>query len=188
MSNDVAMETASDDATAVVEPVNNDLTSETSNNDVAVSTVNSCPAVKTGNNGVALETLSNDVTMTSVDDTVGKTVNSGVTMRPACPLKLVLDEKYRTSLLEDLSCEDDLKNFNFQWPPAPAEGNEQEEADCVLVEAVSSSTTVAIEPSRQKEPDCIECPMCYKNFPKDKIQGHAYLCNGLDEVSKSSGR
>ncbi|XP_028391428.1 uncharacterized protein LOC114516214 isoform X2 [Dendronephthya gigantea] len=185
LSDHAAMETASDDI--AVETVNNDATSETSNNDVTMTAVNSCLDMKTGSTSVASETLGSDVTMISVDSSPSTTANSSVAMEPTSPVKLVLDEKYRTNLLKDLNSEDDLQNFNFRCPPAPAEGNKIEEADCVLVEAVSSPTTVTMEKSRKKEPECIECPMCYKDFPKDRIQEHAYLCNGLVEASTSTG-
>jgi hypothetical protein len=36
--------------------------------------------------------------------------------------------------------------------------------------------------------DVDECPMCYKEFPKDTIHLHAFLCNGVDEASTSSVR
>ena len=36
--------------------------------------------------------------------------------------------------------------------------------------------------------DVDECPMCFKEFPKDTIHLHAFLCNGVDEASTSSVR
>jgi hypothetical protein len=185
--------TDDDDA---METVNNDVATEAGNCNVTMETVENDVGMKTVNKNVTMGTVKRKVVMKTVENDVDmKTVNKNVTMgtvnrkgtvnnETSSPVKPVLDEKRRKTILEEASSDDDLQKFNFQRPVLPEEPK-VEEADCVVVEAV---TTVAKEPSRQQTPECIECPMCYKKFPKDTIHHHAFLCNGVDEASTSSVR
>jgi hypothetical protein len=185
--------TTDDDA---METVNNDVATEAGNCNVTMETVENDVDMKTVNKNVTMGTVKRKVVMKTVENDVDmKTVNKNVTMgtvnrkgtvnnETSSPVKPVLDEKRRKTILEEASSDDDLQKFNFQRPVLPEEPK-VEEADCVVVEAV---TTVAKEPSRQQTPECIECPMCYKKFPKDTIHHHAFLCNGVDEASTSSVR
>jgi hypothetical protein len=203
VNNDVATEAGNCNVT--METVENDVDMKTVNKNVTMGTVKRKVVMKTVENDVGMKTVNKNVTMgtvkrkvvmKTVENDVGmKTVNKNVTTgtvnrketvnnETSSPVKPVLDEKRRKTILEEASSDDDLQKFNFQRPVLPEEPK-VEEADCVVVEAV---TTVAKEPSRQQTPECIECPMCYKEFPKDTIHHHAFLCNGVDEASTSSVR
>ena len=161
--------------------VNNDLTVKNVNGDVSMETVNNEVGVEPARKDVGVETVNNDIAVkTENNKVVMETVNN----KTASPVKPVLDEKHRKTILEELSSDDDSEKFNFQRPVVPKETN-TEQADCVLIETV---TSVAKEPSPQQVPESIECPMCYKDFPANTIEQHAFHCNGPSDASTSSVR
>ena len=166
-----------------VETVNNDDAMETENSDVAIGTVDNDVTMETVSKNVTMETVNNDAAIGNGNKTV---VMETVNNETSSPVKHVLDEKRRKTILEEAESDDDSQKFNFQRSVFAKE-SELEEADCVVVEAVSS-TMVAKQPPRQQKPECIECPMCYKEFPQDTIQEHAFHCNGPGEASTSAVR
>ena len=146
---------------------------------VAIETGNCHVAVETVNRNLTNETVKNDVAMESA--VVTETPNN----ETLSPVKQVLPEARRRIILEEANSDGDLEKFNFQ-PSVSLEKNNTEEEDCVVVEA--PSTSVAMETSGEENADHIECPMCYKKFPPDTIEQHAFLCNGPNESSTSSVR
>ena len=151
-----------------------DVAMETENCDVPVKTVDN-DVVEAVNRTVDEETVKNDVVAGNVKNAVViETVNN----ETAPSVKQVLPAARRKIILEKGNSDDYLPSV---------EENKTEEEDCVVVEAVSS-TSVAMETSHQETVDHIECPMCYKKFPQNTVQEHAFHCNGLDEASTSSVR
>lgn len=165
--------------------VSNGVSKTTVNNDITTDNVNSDVSMETENNGVenfSVETVKNDIAMKTEDK---KVVMETVNNKPASPVKQVLDEEHRKSILEEInSDDDDSQKFSFQRPELPEETN-TEQSDCVLIETIKSVTK---EPPRQQVPESIECPMCYKKFPANTIEQHAFHCNGPSDASTSSVR
>ena len=163
--------------------VSNGVSRTTVKNDITTDNVNSDVSMKTENNGVenvGVETVKNDIAMKTEDQ---KVVMETVNNKPDSPVKQVLNEEHRKSILEEINSDDDnSQRFNFQRPELP---EDTEQSDCVLIETIKSVTK---EPSRQQVPESIECPMCYKKFPSNTIEQHAFHCNGPSDASTSSVR
>ena len=163
--------------------VSNGVSRTTVNKDITTDNVNSGVSMKTENNGVenvGVETVKSDIAMKTEDQ---KVVMETVNNKPDSPVKQVLNEEHRKSILEEInSDDDDSQRFNFQRPELL---EDTEQSDCVLIETIKSVTK---EPSRQQVPECIECPMCYKKFPSNTIEQHAFHCNGPSDASTSSVR
>ena len=157
-----------------------DVAMETEDCDVPVKTVDNDVVVEAVNGTVNKETVNNDVVAGNVKNAV---VMETINNKTSSPVKPVLPEARRKIILEEDN-DDDFEKFNFH---PSVEENKTEEEDCVVVEAVSS-TSVAMGTTHQEKVDHIECPMCYKKFPQDTVQQHAFHCNGLDEASTSSVR
>ena len=156
-----------------------DNTTETVNNDGPMKTSNKESKETAKKKSVNTETGKNNVAAKITNE---KVINEDSKNESSSPVKPVLNKKLRK---EEVSSDDDSQTFTFQLPKI----TETQEADCVVVEAVSSKEpngTVAKKQSREQETAYIECPMCFKKFPEETIQRHAFLCNGLEEASTSS--
>lgn len=126
-----------------------------------------------------------------VVETTANVDNSLETPEPASesqssPVKPRLNKNIARSILEDdTSSDEDLSSFTLRKPKPPEQPKAKQESVIVLLNEKTQATSDA---KREPRVPYLECPMCFKMFPEDKIEIHAAVCNGSYEMVTRSAR
>lgn len=156
-------------------------TNKTENTRTPPVTTNSPPQKGVGlkkDNDVVLETTPN------VNNSLES--RAPVSESRSSPVKARLSKSIARSILEyDTSSDEDLPSFSLRKPKPPEQTKAKQESVIVLSNEKAPTTSDA-----KSEPQVphLECPMCFKMFPEDKIEMHAAGCNGSYEVVTRSAR
>ena len=126
-----------------------------------------------------------------VIETAANVDNSLETQDPAAesqssPVKPRLSKTIARSILEDdTSSDEDRTGFTLRKPKPPEQPKAKQESVIVLSNEKAQATSDA---EREPQVPHLECPMCFKMFPEDKIEMHAAGCNGSYEMVTRSAR